>query len=109
MTTYTILPYTVVWGDCRPQEDVEIDALTPKQQRAIGRKIMEMIDNEMLRVLSGGYDVQTNHAGSKGVTLEHVRRPRALLPDPRCGPRESGTGPDQPCASERETENPSEG
>jgi hypothetical protein len=66
-----------------PEPDpIEIDALTPKQEREIGRRLMEAMDNEMYRLLSGGYDVQTNHAGSKGTTVEHVRRSRSLVPHP---------------------------
>jgi hypothetical protein len=83
--------------------------VTPKQARAIADKINAAIDRSMIEVFTGGYYVPSLHEGKKGVTLEHVRRPRALLPDTRCGSREGGIGADQPRAGSGETENPSEG
>jgi hypothetical protein len=106
--TYTIGQFHRVSYD-PSTEEVEIDALTPKQQKEIARRINAAIERSMWNVLTGGYDVPFNRAYAKGTTYEHVRGPRALLPDSRRGPCEGGAGTDQPCASERETENPSEG
>lgn len=63
--------------------DVEIDALTPKQQREIGAKIMAAVDKSIVDILSGGHHVEANSVGTTGTTYEHVRRPRPLLPNSR--------------------------
>jgi hypothetical protein len=60
-TTYT-LP---------PPDDT--NALTPKQERRLVKKLNEAIDNMVMRALTGDYYVPS----PGGLTLEHVpRRPR---------------------------------
>jgi hypothetical protein len=111
MTEYTYHTYSIGYRlayDPSTQE-IEIDALTPAQQREIARRINEALDRSMSDVLCGGYYVPALHEGKKGTTYEHVRGPRALLPDSRQGPCESSPGAHQPRAGSGETENPSEG
>ena len=88
---------------------VEIDPLTPEMKRKIVALMQDSIDRELVRAMSGGYDVEINSAGPKGITIEHVRWPRAFLPDSRQESREGGIGPHQPCAGVGATEDQSEG
>ena len=42
--------------------DDDTNCLTPKEEREIGKKLMAAIDRELLNILSGGYDFQSNRA-----------------------------------------------
>lgn len=83
--------------------------LTPKQQRAIREQLNAAIERSMIEALTGGYYVPSLHEGSKGVTIQHVCRTQPLLSDSRQESREGSLGPDQPRATERTSENQSEG
>ena len=74
--TYRTIPMSVHYKlrDDGKAGDVEIDALTPKEQCEIGARIMAELDKSILLILSGG---QVNHVGS-GTTIDHVPRKKLL-------------------------------
>jgi hypothetical protein len=68
--------YTIV---TRQQVDAALydtDCLTPKQERAIVKKINDAMDRSILNALAGGYYVQPTF----GTTFDH--RPRRRLEKP---------------------------
>lgn len=98
MTEYHYTVYRignlVLPDDLKPGE-VEIDPITPQQQKAIQAKLLAEIDRQLVKAMTGGYDVEVNSAGQKGVTIEHVRRPRAEFPDSRQESRKGRLGFDR--------------
>ena len=91
------------------KEGLELQRQRGEAMGIPGARLQDRIDRELVRAMSGGYDVEINSAGPKGITIEHVRWPRAFLPDSRQESREGGIGPHQPCAGVGATEDQSEG
>jgi hypothetical protein len=107
MTEYHYTTYPMQTFIAVDDEGDEI-VITPAMQKRIQAQLNAAIDRSISNILTGGYYVPSVHEGQKGVTIEHVRRPRALLPDSRQESREGGLGPHQPRAGIRPAEHPQE-